>query len=499
MNIIPRLQLNFLPFFAVFCLIGCDVTIPTANPNTPEGDSEDNDVDIQQLSRDLPPGYIYLSGKGNINESGSGNGNDYWVDINNADASDTGPGTETQPWKTFKHAVETATAGDTVNVMPGVYEDKTPQEEIPFWFSFKPSNSGENGNPITYRSVVPRAAVLRSSTPRTDVATRHKALAFVGKHDIIFDGFKTIGMVHFNSSTRVNFINGEVTMGSLPWNDPSLLWGISLEHSKDCVIRNNLVHEMAPVFKDGTQYKVHNQAGISLFGGGSAASNNLIEYNELDMSNNVYSGLGNKAGNLNGNVWRNNFVKNAVAGIYSTGSTDGTNYVYDSTYINNVIVNNRYGIYFDYNTKDSKVINNTVVNSARDGFTFVSLNSTNTVFVNNVISNTQKVIATHGYYKTEVDYFLDLFSTADYNQFYQYSSTFAEKEKSPRISLVSFSDYQAKGLDANGLEANPLFINSTGTNPEDFKRSHYPNDGAGGAYSVVRGAYSSDIDIIGNY
>ena len=41
---------------------------------------------------------------------------DYYVDQSNVSADDSNIGSESFPWKTFKKAVNTATAGDTVKV-----------------------------------------------------------------------------------------------------------------------------------------------------------------------------------------------------------------------------------------------------------------------------------------------------------------------------------------------------------------------------------------------
>ncbi len=55
--------------------------------------------------------------------------------------NDSNPGTFAQPWKTIQHAATTVTAGATVNVMGGVYNE---------WVSFP--NSGTAVAPITFQS-----------------------------------------------------------------------------------------------------------------------------------------------------------------------------------------------------------------------------------------------------------------------------------------------------------------------------------------------------------
>ena len=55
--------------------------------------------------------------------------------------NDSNPGTFAQPWLTIQHAANTATAGATVNVMGGVYNE---------YVNFP--NSGTASEPITFQS-----------------------------------------------------------------------------------------------------------------------------------------------------------------------------------------------------------------------------------------------------------------------------------------------------------------------------------------------------------
>ena len=53
----------------------------------------------------------------------------YYVDKNHASASDSNPGTLTSPWKSIQHAAENVSAGDTVFVRAGVYNEHLYLEE----------------------------------------------------------------------------------------------------------------------------------------------------------------------------------------------------------------------------------------------------------------------------------------------------------------------------------------------------------------------------------
>lgn len=71
---------------------------------------------------------------------------EYYVD---AAARATGNGTKEWPFKTIQEAANIAKAGDTVNVLPGVYREYV-----------NPIHAGREDARITYRSTVPRKAVI---------------------------------------------------------------------------------------------------------------------------------------------------------------------------------------------------------------------------------------------------------------------------------------------------------------------------------------------------
>ncbi|MGZ3796926.1 MAG: right-handed parallel beta-helix repeat-containing protein [Pseudobdellovibrionaceae bacterium] len=48
----------------------------------------------------------------------------YYVDGNNNQASDSNPGTQTQPWKTIQKASTAMIAGDTTIVVGGTYNEQ---------------------------------------------------------------------------------------------------------------------------------------------------------------------------------------------------------------------------------------------------------------------------------------------------------------------------------------------------------------------------------------
>jgi len=81
----------------------------------------------------------------------------YIVDNQNAKAADTNAGTREAPFKTIGAAARKAQAGDEVVVRPGTYRGAVTL-----------SNSGKAGQPIVFRSEVPRAAILSGSDVISD-------------------------------------------------------------------------------------------------------------------------------------------------------------------------------------------------------------------------------------------------------------------------------------------------------------------------------------------
>jgi parallel beta-helix repeat protein len=100
----------------------------------------------------------------------------YYVDKNHTNASDSNPGTASQPWRTIRHAAGTVVAGDTVYVKNGTYYESS---EVRF------NNSGSEGFPIIIRSYQGHRPIIDGSK-----TSAGKFIHARGKNYIIFDGFE---------------------------------------------------------------------------------------------------------------------------------------------------------------------------------------------------------------------------------------------------------------------------------------------------------------------
>lgn len=97
----------------------------------------------------------------------------FYVDMNNPQCSDWGPGSETQPWRTLSRAAATLKAGQIVFIKAGNY-----CEEL------MPQNSGEPDKPITYRSYPGDEVTIG------DVDVEYAAITLAHKCNIVIQGLK---------------------------------------------------------------------------------------------------------------------------------------------------------------------------------------------------------------------------------------------------------------------------------------------------------------------
>ncbi|MEJ1236940.1 Ig-like domain-containing protein [Chryseolinea sp. T2] len=106
---------------------------------------------------------------------------DYYV--GGAGASDSNPGTASQPFATIQKAASVAKAGDVVNVRSGTYRE-----------TITPANSGAAGSPITYQAESGATVIISGADPVTSSWSVHSGNIYKTTFDLgepLFDEFMT--------------------------------------------------------------------------------------------------------------------------------------------------------------------------------------------------------------------------------------------------------------------------------------------------------------------
>ncbi len=266
----------------------------------------------------------------------------YHVDAGSG--NDGNPGSESRPWKSLTKAAASLSPGDTVLVGPGRYVDGNSD---PFR-AFNPKNSGTASAPIVFKSLRLHEAELAGRS------NNHPAFSINARPHIIIDGFKVVGGIGVREGSNYSIVrNCDVTHGFIQEGDVSLHWGMYISGSSHCIFENNRVSGLAPL---GNKRK--NSTGLMVIGQPAPANDNLIQNNDIDGGNVVYSAFGQKAGQTNRNVWRRNIARNAVAGFFGTGSTTNVHYSADNDFYENISIKNTHAFEMDHNCRGFRIFGN---------------------------------------------------------------------------------------------------------------------------------------------
>jgi parallel beta-helix repeat protein len=216
----------------------------------------------------------------------------YYVDGNHSGASDSNPGTESQPWKTIQRAANVAAAGDTVLVKAGTYNE-----------AVSITRSGTAGARITFKAYPGTRPVIDGTgkVPNWRGVVSSGTYSGGTRH-IILDGFE----IRNSTSYGIRLIlsgNWEIRNCRIYNADKG---GILLSSSSNVLISNNRV------FQTGWN-------GISIMGGGY----NVIEYNRC-YDNHFHNGVNIITDHTVGdtafhdrNVVRYNYIYYNQNGIYA--------------------------------------------------------------------------------------------------------------------------------------------------------------------------------------
>lgn len=319
----------------------------------------------------------------------------YFVDTNNSSANDSNPGTEALPWKTIARANQRLSAGDTVYIKAGTYNNE----------AINPVNSGTSDSArITYKNYKNDIVTIGNAVS-TSTGLNLSGKSYVTVQGINFTGqnrflYITNGAKH-NIVAYCNFDNARLTNGAVAtwagsavnyssqynWihhcrfskygyfdsNDHSVVMDIGLEEDSQDQTRYNLIennsffhggHHVVGVYGKYNVFRnnyFHNEpwsmgtsssdrgavlygnrvlnfSGYSSNGGRNLFEGNRVAYSSDPSDNNGSNGI---ALNSSDNIIRyNTFVNNisAAVGLSLTSSYLQSivgNKVYSNTFFNN--------------------------------------------------------------------------------------------------------------------------------------------------------------------
>jgi hypothetical protein len=386
-----------------------------------------------------------------------------------------------------------ATAGDTVIFSSGTYfPGDSIGDPYPAW---NPTQSGSSGQQIIFQCQTPGTCILIANS-------EGPVMGAYNKNYITWDGFistavaRAPGVYYYDSAHSVvkNCIlygfdnttdnNGTISLhnadNALVQNNYITMTGASgsgilLGWSDDCIIEKNTI--VATTGVNGTGYD-----GINFKWGGDR---NIVRYNFINGNNSVTT---------IGVIKANNGM--------ATGATG--NEVYQ-----NVIINAGNGaVYVEgdtYTELDYKIYNNTFYNNGpTSGNNFGFNNVANQQIWNNIITSSS---ASNVY--TFMDYANGGDGTAtymDYNIYYVVQRFLIHMYEAGQTIYSTLASYNTTALLIDGVThpdtysyyEDPVFANAGGSLPTDYKSSAtHKNNGRGGSYASVIGAYITGNEQIG--
>jgi len=388
-----------------------------------------------------------------------------------------------KPWPTcttpdnhcnLQVAANNAIVGDTVLLRGGTYV--LPVKLGTNWEAgLMPANSGVEGNPITFKAYADEIPFLDNSANHVEPAVA--SFGTNGQDYIVFDGLHTLISVG-NGLGRGCQLHG--TTGSVVKNCDiegvaagiGNINGVRIEKASHCIVSNNKLY--------GNHGGAPNGSGITSYSGSyTQAYNNDIYDNS--------TGLYDKGGGEHNNYYHNFFYANHASGV-RIGTEAGPD-PHDIEVHHNIFLDNGWDSIEQYPSKKPvtriHAYNNTIYNSGSVAIAFFSAIFSKTQYTsyNNLISNSGSLVR---FDPGIVDY-------SDYNT-YPSSGTYRLGD----AIYSSLSAWQsATSYDNNSHTSDPGFVNPGGTSREDYKRTSYPQDGRGGSYPSVRGAYITGNEVIG--
>lgn len=370
-------------------------------------------------------------------------------------------------------------AGDTLYIHSGTYN--VTGNDV-YNATIYPRASGTSGERITIQAWPGDTVTLDGGSAPTEGIIGNKGQSGLGYDYITIKGLIIKGLVLLLQGDHVILEDCDISVGGD--SDPGINFGhvVFAADGTGIIIRNNKLHD------NTIQSSVNNSPLLMSYD----TVGLVVEKN--DIYNSVGYGVFLKDSPNNATVKQNHIYDNASAG-FSTSNQDDTTDVFIH---NNIFRNNNTSdgvengdIEFTGHVDGIFFYNNTVVSPSTaailvKGYAgLADINVYNNIFYN---------VGSRFYYNAYDARFAVYWTYSDYNTFY---GTGSWTDASTWTTLASYQSGNSEGFDALSISTDPSFVDDTGTDPEDFKRTSYPENGRGGAYSDVMGAYVTGAEIIG--
>lgn len=372
------------------------------------------------------------------------------VDKNNTSASDRNPGTMELPLKTIQEGINVAQAGDTVLVMPGLYNEN---------LIIKRSGDAESGCIVlkSYRKIA--AIIDGRNIPKDKLINWHGTSdSGTNKNYIIFDGFEVV-----NAKRWAFWIQGDHNIFKnlkIHETGKTAVQLITGSHNK---FINNEIYNTG---WNGISWEANNG------GSGIRADSNLIEGNYIhNLKYHVaVNGFPNEAGGESykyggvGNVIMNNVISHCLEGIY-------LRYEKEFLILGNLIAEiNKDGIFFHYNKSEKgsylangKIINNTIAYTGYNGI--ANSNAQNVIIENNIFYNIGDSLKSHPYYTFDIYWYPITSSNGNVMNANLYYSNNGNRNLVYLYDVKkSLSELKTLGFEKEGIQADPEFVNVAGGN-----------------------------------
>jgi hypothetical protein len=300
----------------------------------------------------------------------------YYIAATGGSDSNSGSN-QSQPWKTFKHAISKLKPGDTLLLLDGT-----------FYQTLDIDVSGEAANPILIKALNDGMTIIDGQGVREVLTIEGEAADY--KHDIVLQGFKCT-----NSRKSVYKIKytRRLTMRRLSGSNAVDLDGnyhiFDFDRCEDILVEDCAAYGSGRILYNywsslrGTfrrcwgQWKENRRGSVktalTCYGSGDCIVENCV----MTMAPGVQVHVeGIKINRRDGNPFgsRNKIYGNVVHGLSSSGSsgfiTQGNEIIADNEWFNNVSIGNSYGFY-QRNDLNLKVNRITIAESIEKGFTQV--------------------------------------------------------------------------------------------------------------------------------